>query len=187
MSNGYSVRRPYGTLGPFQAQTRNLGMRVQPEPSEDLREPTIHDCSRPSVSCRMPLRSLAVILLIVSLAACSSGTKSSSSHQATTTTTTTTTTGPGTAVGSDDCINVQALVHTARTVDGPDLDAEFEHYLGNLVDDISEAQDNNNPSVANMLTTLQNDVEAAANAGSKGGDVKVAVARLVRDTHAAGC
>jgi hypothetical protein len=162
-------------------------MRVQPEPSEDLREPTIHDCSRPSVSCRMPLRSLAVILLIVSLAACSSGTKSSSSHQATTTTTTTTTTGPGTAVGSDDCINVQALVHTARTVDGPDLDAEFEHYLGNLVDDISEAQDNNNPSVANMLTTLQNDVEAAANAGSKGGDVKVAVARLVRDTHAAGC
>ena len=158
---------------------------MQPEPSEDLRELTIPDCARRSMSCRMPPRSLVVILLIVSLAACRSGSKSPSSPQATTTTTTTT--GSGTAVGSGNCIDVQALVHTARTVDGPDLDAEFEHYLGNLVDDISEAHDNNNPSVANMLTTLQNDVEAAANAGSKGGDVKAAVARLVRDAHAAGC
>jgi len=104
-----------------------------------------------------------------------------------TTAPTTSTPGPAASVGADDCVDVQSLVHTARTVDGPDLDAEFEHYLGNLVDDISEAQNNNDPTATQLLEAVQKDVESAANAGSKGGDVKPAVARLVRDAHAAGC
>ena len=124
--------------------------------------------------------------LLLALVGCGGGGPSAGKYSAPTSAPTSNP-GPVASIGADDCVDVQSLVHTARTVDGPDLDAEFEHYLGNLVDDISEAQDNNEPTATRLLEAVQRDVESAADAGSKGGDVKSAVARLVRDAHAAGC